>query len=305
MDHLTERAITLLRREGRLSYTEIARRLGASRMNVASRLGPLFESEALRVIAAVHPRLLGLDTLAHLTVRTSGPSGRTAEHIGELSSPVFLSETTGPFQLIVELHTATLTDLYAEVQRIRALPDVIEVDVQLYEQLVSSFFLGQEPAQGTAPSVDRMDLAIIEQLQLDGRLGYSELGRRVGLSTSAARDRVNRLLDSGVMQIGVTHGRAAADRKLVFGLGIAVSGAPDSAIALLIEEPGLELLARAVGRFALVATVTFNSLDEFTGLLERVRALPAVQHLDQWLHTKIHVEQYHRGTHQLATVKKT
>ncbi len=46
---------------------------------------------------------------------------------------------------------------------------------------------------------------IIEQLQQDGRRSYAAIGKAVGLSEAAVRQRVQKLLDTGVMQIvGVT-----------------------------------------------------------------------------------------------------
>lgn len=298
MDQLTDRAIMLLRREGRLSYNEIARRLGTNRMSIAGRLGPLFEQGSLRVIAAVHPRLLGVEVLAHLTVQASGSASALARGVAAMPAAVFVSEVTGPAQLVAELHTGTLGELYETVQRIRTLPEVHSVEVHLYERLLSSFFLGEEPGRAAEP-LGGLDLAVVEQLQIDGRLGYAELGRRVGLSTSAARARVAKLLDSGVMQIGVTHGRTVAENNFVFGLGLTVEGELDGVVALLKGEPGLELLARSVGRFSLIATVSFTAIDEFTLLLERLRALPELRHLEQWMHVSIHMEQYHRSTHQL------
>lgn len=46
-----------------------------------------------------------------------------------------------------------------------------------------------------------MSLAIIEQLQEDGRRPYAAIGKAVGLSEAAVRQRVQKLLDQGVMQI--------------------------------------------------------------------------------------------------------
>ena len=53
----------------------------------------------------------------------------------------------------------------------------------------------------SAPVVDEIDRAIIEQLQADGRLPYTRLGSAVGLSEAAVRQRVQKLIDDGVMQI--------------------------------------------------------------------------------------------------------
>jgi Lrp/AsnC family leucine-responsive transcriptional regulator len=47
--------------------------------------------------------------------------------------------------------------------------------------------------------LDKANLAILQELQHNGRLSYSELGRRVGLSTPAVTERVRRLEDAGII----------------------------------------------------------------------------------------------------------
>src|SRR5262245_64619372 len=49
--------------------------------------------------------------------------------------------------------------------------------------------------------LDDLSKRIIEQLQEDGRRAYATIGKAVGLSEAAVRQRVQRLLDAGVMQI--------------------------------------------------------------------------------------------------------
>ena len=49
--------------------------------------------------------------------------------------------------------------------------------------------------------LDEVNKLIIEQLQQDGRRSYAAIGKEVGLSEAAVRQRVQRLVDSGVMQV--------------------------------------------------------------------------------------------------------
>src|SRR3978361_552659 len=51
------------------------------------------------------------------------------------------------------------------------------------------------------PQLDDISKAIIEQLQADGRRPYASIGKAVGLSEAAVRQRVQKLVDSGAMQI--------------------------------------------------------------------------------------------------------
>ncbi|WP_218020867.1 Lrp/AsnC family transcriptional regulator [Pseudomonas mucidolens] len=45
-----------------------------------------------------------------------------------------------------------------------------------------------------------MDKRLLAELQVDARLSFAELGRRVGLSTPAAAERVRKLEDQGVLR---------------------------------------------------------------------------------------------------------
>ncbi len=47
--------------------------------------------------------------------------------------------------------------------------------------------------------LDEIDLQILEELQHNARLPFAELGRRVGLSTPSAAERVHKLEESGVI----------------------------------------------------------------------------------------------------------
>ena len=49
-------------------------------------------------------------------------------------------------------------------------------------------------------SVEEIDRAIVTALTLDGRLSYTDLAERVGLSVSAAHQRVRRLEQRGVLK---------------------------------------------------------------------------------------------------------
>lgn len=48
-------------------------------------------------------------------------------------------------------------------------------------------------------SLDPLDLQILEELQNDARISMAELGRRIGLSTPAAADRVKKMEESQVI----------------------------------------------------------------------------------------------------------
>ncbi|HEY6483985.1 MAG TPA: winged helix-turn-helix transcriptional regulator [Steroidobacteraceae bacterium] len=293
MNDLTAQMIAILRRNGRASYSEIARELGTNRDYVASRINPLIEAGKLRIVAGVHPRVLGLTTSAHLSLKADGDTQSIVEALELLEAPVLISVVAGAFQIVVELQLRSLTELRRHVSAIRAIAGVREINVHLYERILSSFFLGAEP--DSQSQLDEIDINIVNRLLRDGRANFAEIAGVVGLSVSGCRTRVQRLLESGVVQIGAIKQRSDMTNDLLFGIGVNVRNDCRAAVEVISASPGLEFIARTVGRFDLLATVEFTSLRDFNLLVTRLRQLDSVHYCEQWLHVRIVREQYFRA----------
>ncbi len=291
----TEQMVAILRRDGRASYSEIARELNTNREFVASRINPLLEAGKLRIIAAVHPRVLGLDLGAHLSIRVGGDVRRVLDAICALQTPDFVSVVVGPFQLAVELQVRSLTELRQEISNIRSIAGVREVQVLLYERILRSFFNGPEP-EVLAEQLDAIDVAIIKRLADDGRANFADVAEAVGLSLSGCRTRVQRLVEANIVHIGAIKQRTEMTNEFLFGVGANTHGDDGEVIELLSSQPGLEFLSRTVGRFDLKATIAFDSLAQFYGMVSTLRSLPSVTDCEQWLHVSLLREESYRQT---------
>ena len=304
MTDTTERMIAILRRDGRASYSSIARELNSNREFVASRVNPLIDSGKLRIITGIHPRILGLTVWANLRVKVGGNVRRVVDAINTLEAPDFISVVVGSFQVVVEMQLRNMSELRREVAAIRAIEGVREVDVLLYERVLDSFFVGAEP-QVLADELDAADIAIITRLANDGRANLADIAKAVGLSLSGCRSRLQRLLAANVMRIGAIKERADMTNDLVFGVGVNIRGSDTEAIELLRAQSGLEFLGRTVGRFDLLATVGFDSLRDFYGFVSSLRSLPSVTDCEQWLHVSLVREQYQRTLDRLRELGAT
>src|SRR6185437_1383978 len=199
----------------------------------------------------------------------------------KFDAPVLISVVAGAFQIVVELQLRSLTELNREVLAIRAIKGVREVYVHLYERILSSFFLGTGP--DSLSQFDEIDINIVNRLLHDGRASFAELAQVVGLSVSGCRTRVQRLLESGVIQIGAIKQRSDMTNDLVFGIGVNAHDDCREAIDAIAANRGLEFIARTVGRFDLLATVEFDSLRDFNLLVSRLRSLPSVEYCEPLL----------------------
>lgn len=300
MNDFEEQLVRALQQDGRASFSGLAKELGTTRATVATRVNALLDSGQLRVVAAVHPRVLGLNCLAHIAIRLSGDPAPAIEALDALEGPVFISQTTGQYHLAAELRMPSMSSMYGQIELIRSLPQVASADVLIYEQVIRSLFLGAEPSLPDL-DLDEADLKLMNMLQHNGRMSLADLGAEVGLSVSACRARMHRLLEANVMQIGAIRRRMDTSRAMAFGLGITTSEPAAEAVAYLQELPGVEFIAKCIGRYNLIATIGVASLGEYNRSIAGLRRLGSVAAVDTWLHADIVRERYEKSLDVLVS----
>jgi Lrp/AsnC family transcriptional regulator for asnA, asnC and gidA len=149
----------------------------------------------------------------------------------------------------------------------------------------------------TEARLDDVSKAIIEQLQEDGRQSYATIAKQVGLSEAAVRQRVQRLLDSGVMQIvAVTDPLQVGFRRQAM-IGIRVDGDLTSVGDALTTMPEVDYVVTTAGSFDILAEVVCEDDDQLLELLtKRVRTLPGVQSTETFVYLKLNKQHYNWGT---------
>src|ERR1700749_5181370 len=101
--------------------------------------------------------------------------------------------------------------------------------------------------------LDKLDAGIVALLQEDGRRPYGEIGEAVGLSEAAARQRVNRVRESGLMRIVAVTDPVAMGRGVVVTIGLRVTGDTREAAARLAQIAEIEYVVATAGAFDVLA----------------------------------------------------
>ncbi|HEX2811029.1 MAG TPA: Lrp/AsnC ligand binding domain-containing protein [Kineosporiaceae bacterium] len=146
-------------------------------------------------------------------------------------------------------------------------------------------------------ALDDVSKRIIEQLQEDGRRPYATIGKAVGLSEAAVRQRVQRLLDSGVMQIVAVTDPMQVGFSRQAMIGIRVEGDIVSVADRLVEMVEVEYVVITAGSFDLLIEVVCEDDDHLLDLLsQRIRALPGVKSTETFVYLKLRKQFYNWGT---------
>ncbi|WP_449289707.1 Lrp/AsnC family transcriptional regulator [Nocardioides hankookensis] len=144
--------------------------------------------------------------------------------------------------------------------------------------------------------LDDVSKAIIEQLQQDGRRSYAAIGKVVGLSEAAVRQRVQRLIESGVMQV------VAVTDPLELGfarqamVGIRVSGPLEPVADRLAELDEVDYVVITAGSFDLLVEVVCETDEHLLELISgSIRTVEGVVATETFMYLSLRKQTYSWG----------
>jgi Lrp/AsnC family transcriptional regulator for asnA, asnC and gidA len=145
--------------------------------------------------------------------------------------------------------------------------------------------------------VDDMSKAIIEKLQRDGRRSYAGIGQDVGLSEAAVRQRVQRLIDAGVMDIVAVTDPMQLGFSRQAMVGVRCQGDTTKVAERLAKIDAVSYVVLTAGNFdALVEIVCADDAELLELLNTEIRAIPGVTSTETLVYLKLVKQQYNWGT---------
>jgi Lrp/AsnC family transcriptional regulator for asnA, asnC and gidA len=148
----------------------------------------------------------------------------------------------------------------------------------------------------SAVHLDETAKRIIEQLQQDGRRSYAAIGKAVGLSEAAVRQRVQKLLDTGVMQIvGVTDPLMLGFSRQMM-IGVKCEGDLETIADELAAVDEIDYVVIAAGSFDILLELVCEDDERLLELLGRIRAVPGVVSTESFVYLKLRKQTYSWGT---------
>lgn len=144
--------------------------------------------------------------------------------------------------------------------------------------------------------LDDVSKAIIAELQEDGRRSYAAIGKAVGLSEAAVRQRVQRLVDSGVMQV------VAVTDPLELGfarqamIGIKATGELEPIADALAEIDEVDYVVITAGSFDVLVEVVCESDQHLLEIISRrIRTISGVLSTETMVYLKLRKQTYSWG----------
>jgi Lrp/AsnC family transcriptional regulator for asnA, asnC and gidA len=121
--------------------------------------------------------------------------------------------------------------------------------------------------------MDEIDANIIKALKKDSRTSFVKIGKELGLTEGAIRQRVAKLCKSGAIKKFTIE--ATTNIKAIILIGTS-SQTPTSKVAKDIRKFGIENVYEVSGNYDIICLVEGESLDEINSTIESIRNLDGV-----------------------------
>src|SRR5215213_10269756 len=148
----------------------------------------------------------------------------------------------------------------------------------------------------TGVVLDDVSRAIIEQLQQDGRRPYARIAEAVGLSEAAVRQRVQRLLDAGVVQIvGVTDPMQVGFARQAM-VGIRTRGDTRKVADAFAAFDEVDYVVVTAGSFDILVEIVCEDDDRLLETVSRLRDVEGVESTETFVYLGLAKQTYAWGT---------
>lgn len=151
---------------------------------------------------------------------------------------------------------------------------------------------------GRTKGLDKIDCRIIEFLQKDGRMPNTDIARKLGVSESTVRVRVNRLIEEEYLQIVAVSNPTKLGFGLVGDIRIHVNiKKMDAILKELRELKALWFIVCSTGNVDIIAEFVVESMDELKSLIfEKINKIDGVRSTETNIFMQFVKRRYDWGT---------
>lgn len=292
-DALDLALIRMLQRDGRATVVELSEATGATEKAVRGRIAALREERRIEITTVADPALLGYRSMAMACIEALPGSDRLALARGlfAVDAVDYVVVTSGRFDVMAEILCTDDDALRTTVDTaIRTCPGAARVELLpylelRYQQPVWDLAQAREapPPRGDGHVPDGVDLAIVRELNGDGRAAFSRIAEVIGVSESQVRKRYARLTGSGLIRVmAITNPRSLGYEVTAWlAIGVAPGVAIGSVADRLSALPSVAYLSIVAGRHDLLAEVVCRDKAGLLALIDgEIRPWPEIERLE-------------------------
>lgn len=289
--------IRILQAGGRTPFAQISREIGITEKTARKRVHKLVARDVIQITTVTDPELLGYraNALVGLRLDNRRPPAEVTSELAEIGAVDYVVVTTGRYHLLVEVMCTDLVELAATVEKkIMTVAGVIDREIFPYLRLqyqeprweAARWKSPDRDGVTSAHEVDDVDRQILTELNADGRIPFQVVARKLGVSESQIRHRVNRMVETGTVRIlAITNPRSLGLQTIAWLGLVAAPGVHTEELAAQVATLlSITYVVVCAGRFDIFAEAICVDHQDLLAVLDRqVRELPGVARVEAFV----------------------
>ncbi|KWX68323.1 AsnC family transcriptional regulator [Mycobacterium sp. NAZ190054] len=285
--------IDLLQLDGRMPYTELARRMRVTEKTVRRRVSRLLDARFITIAAVTDPSSLGFNCMALVLIAVDGtrPPVDIATELVSVPEIDYVTVTSGPFAIQAEVVCTDKQELYdTAFGAIGSVAGVRSVEILPYLRLhyQQARFAGRANGGGVRPNpLDATDRAIVARLAADGRAPFRDFASTLGVSETTVRLRYAKLLESGAVRVMCIVNPLRLGFRFTSWVGITLGeqGRAEDVAEALTRLTAVSYVAITAGRFDILAEVVTETGESLLAVLDNeIRPIEGVGTVQSWMY---------------------
>jgi Lrp/AsnC family transcriptional regulator for asnA, asnC and gidA len=145
-------------------------------------------------------------------------------------------------------------------------------------------------------SLDRVDRAIIEALQANGRESFRAIATRIGVAEATVRARYARLVEEDILQVtGITNPLELGFDAIAL-VGVNTAGAPEPVAEAIGGWEEASYVVVSAGRYDVLVELVCADRRHLLEVTNRIRAVDGVETTESFLYLELVKQVYAWGT---------
>ncbi|MCC6016398.1 MAG: Lrp/AsnC family transcriptional regulator [Desulfurococcaceae archaeon] len=124
--------------------------------------------------------------------------------------------------------------------------------------------------------IDELDLKLLQLLKENARMSYSKLAKELGISESAVRKRISKLIKNGIIKKITIEYELENEIKAV----ILVKTQPPTPVPEVSKNikniPGIDIVYEVTGEYDIIAVARASGVDMINKFIDEIRSIPGV-----------------------------
>ncbi|MDK6029138.1 HTH-type transcriptional regulator LysM [Ignisphaera sp. 4213-co] len=124
--------------------------------------------------------------------------------------------------------------------------------------------------------LDDLDLKLLKLLKENARTPYSKLAKELGISESAVRKRISRLIKSGIIKKITIEYELINEIKAIILVKTQPPVPVPEVSKNILKIPGVEIVYELTGEYDILVIVRASGIEMINKFIDEIRSIPGV-----------------------------